>query len=215
MKGTLRAASATGLLLTFAALGLQAQARVILGLGGGVIIPMKSGFNAVESPPLSVKSIGFGGQFMVGILPSPASKVSIRLDLAYANAHYKTPSPARDRDPKMSIRNINMDLVIHPSNAGNVRPYFMAGPTVVSWDYRTGETSSTSGGTGAVKGSFGFNAGAGIEFGAGKVFWFFAESRYIWTKRQAVAVVDNVGTPKGTAFIPIAIGIRIKPMEGQ
>jgi len=217
MKGILRAATATGLLLTLAALGLQAQARVILGLGGGVIIPMKSGFNAVENPNLSVKSIGFGGEFIVGIMPSPASKVSIRVDLAYDNVHYKTPpAPARDKDPKMSIRNINLDLVFHPGNAsGKVRPYIMGGGTLVSWDYRTGETSSTAGSAGKVKGSIGFNGGAGLNIGTGKNVWFFVETRYIWTKKQAVAQQVNVGTEKGTGFIPIVVGIRIKPMEGK
>lgn len=212
MKGTLRAATATSLLLTFAALGLQAQARVILGLGGGVILPMKSGFNAVETPELSVKSVGFGGEFIVGIMPSPDSKVSIRLDLGYGNAHYKTPTPPRDRDPKMSIRNINLDLVLHPGMANaKVRPYVMAGGTIVSWDYRTGVTSSTSGGTGKVKGSVGFNGGAGLNIGTGKVFWFFVESRFIWTKDNPVTAS---GTSRSISYIPIMIGFRLKPMEG-
>jgi hypothetical protein len=214
MKGILRTATATGLLFTFAALGLQAQARVILGLGGGVILPMKSGFNAVETPELSVKSLGFGGEFIVGIMPSPDSKVSVRLDLNYGNAHYGTPpGGARDKDPKMSIRNINLDLVFHPgSNAGKIRPYIMAGGTIVSWDYRTGVTSSTTGGTGKVKGSFGFNGGGGLNIGNGKNLWFFVETRFIWTKSQAVT---TTGVEKGTSYIPIMVGIRIKPMEGN
>ena len=215
MKGILRAATVSGVLLTSAALGLQAQARLVLGLGGGVVIPTKSGFNAVETPPLSVKSLGFGGEFIVGIVPKPDSKITIRLDLAYDNLHYKDVA-GRDRAPKMSIRNINADLVVHPgSSSGMVRPYFMAGPTIVSWDYRTGETSSTAGGTGSVKGSIGFNGGAGLNIGTGKNFWFFIESRYIWTKAQAIAKVTNAGEEKGTGFIPIIIGFRVKPMEGK
>lgn len=211
MKGILRAATVSGLLLTFAAFGLHAQARVVLGLGGGVVIPMKSGFNAVEDPALSVKGVGFGGQFMFGIIPSPDSKVSIRFDLAYDNVHYESVA-GRTKDPKMSIRNFNADIVLHPGNAaGKVRPYIMAGPTVVSWDYRPNDPS----GTGKVKGSFGFNGGAGLNIGTGKRVWFFIESRYIWTKSQAIAQGTNAGTEKGTAFIPIIVGIRIRPMEGN
>jgi hypothetical protein len=210
MKGILRAATVSGLLFTFAAFGLHAQARVVLGLGGGVVIPMKSGFNAVEDPPLSVKGVGFGGQFMVGIIPSPGSKVTIRFDLAYDNVHYESVA-GRTKDPKMSIRNFNADIVLHPgSAAGKVRPYILAGPTVVSWDYRPNDPS----GTGKVKGSFGFNAGAGLNFGQGRLT-FFVESRYIWTKSQAIAQGTNAGTEKGTAFIPIIVGIRIRPMEGN
>ncbi|HEV8599061.1 MAG TPA: outer membrane beta-barrel protein [Gemmatimonadales bacterium] len=211
MKGILRAATASGFLLTFAALGLHAQARVVLGLGGGVVIPTKSGFNAVENPELSVKSVGFGGQFMFGILPSPDSKVSIRFDLAYDNVHYESVA-GRTKDPKMSIRNFNADIVFHAGGQGNVRPYILAGPTVISWDYRPNDPS----GTGKVKGSFGFNGGVGLNLGSpSKTLSFFIESRYIWTKSQAIAQGTTAGEEKGTGFIPIIVGIRIRPMEGQ
>jgi hypothetical protein len=210
MKGILRAATASGLMLTFAALGLHAQARVVLGLGGGVVIPMKSGFEAVEDPELSVKSLGFGGMFVFEIIPKPDSKIGIRFDLNYDNVHYEAVA-GREKDPKMSIRNFNADIVFHPSGQGSVRPYIMAGPTLVSWDYRTG---GGSGGAGKVKGSIGFNGGVGLGIGTGRLS-FFVESRYIWTKSQAVAQVTNAGTEKGTGFIPIIVGIRIKPMEGN
>lgn len=210
MHRLVRVAAASGLLFCLGAVELQAQARLVFGLGGGVVFPMKSGFNAVESPALSVKSLGFGGALIIGILPKEDSKVSIRFDLGYGNVHYETPTPARDKDPKMSIRNINADVVFHVGNQnGKVRPYILAGPTFVSWDYRTGVTSSTAAGTGKVKGSFGFNGGAGLNFGSGKNLWFFAESRIIWTKAQAVTAT---GTEKGTSFIPLLVGIRIKPM---
>ena len=209
MKGILRAASASGLMLTFAALGLHAQARVVLGLGGGAVIPMKSGFEAVEDPELSVKSVGFGGMFVFEIIPKPESKIGIRLDLNYDNVHYESVA-GRTKDPKMSIRNFNADIVFHPGGSGSVRPYIMAGPTLVSWDYRPND----AGGTGKVKASYGFNAGVGLGIGQGRLS-FFVESRYIWTKSQAVAQVNNAGTEKGTAYIPIMVGIRIKPMEGN
>lgn len=210
MKRILRAATASGLILTFAALGLHAQARVVLGLGGGVVIPMKSGFEAVEDPELSVKGLGFGGMIIVEILPKPDSRVGIRFDLNYDNVHYESVA-GRTKDPKMSIRNFNADIVFHPGGQGSVRPYIMAGPTVVSWDYRPNDPS----GTGKVKGSFGFNGGLGLDFGSGKTVTFFAESRFIWTKSQAIAQGANAGTEKGTSFIPIMVGIRIKPMVGN
>lgn len=211
MRGILRAATAAGLLLSSAAFGLQAQARVVIGLGGGLVIPMpKSKFNSVESPELNVKGLGFGGILYLGVVPKPGSKIDIRFDLSYDNIHFKNPG-TRDRDPKMSIRNINMDLVFHVGGSGGVRPYIMAGPSIVSWDYRTGETSSSDpAGRGSVKGGFGFNAGAGIGFGSGSVFSFFAETRYVWTAKRAVT---ESGEQTGAGFIPINIGVRIKPME--
>jgi len=146
----------------------------------------------------------------LGVVPKPDSKINIRFDVSYDNVHY-TPATARDRDPKMSIRNVNMDLVFFPgSSAGKARPYIMVGPSLVSWDYRTGTTSSTPAGTGSVKGGFGFNGGIGVGFGSGKYFTFFAETRYIWTSKRAVTAT---GTQEGTGFIPITLGVRIKPME--
>jgi len=208
MKGTLRVATASGLLLSFAAVGLHAQAHVVMGLGGGLSFPAKSGFNSVESPALSVKSMGWNAVLIFGIVPKPDSKVTIRADLGYGNVHYKDPTPARDKAPKMSIRNVNLDLVLHPVQKGTVKPYIMAGGTLVSWDYRTGETSSTAGGTGSVKGSVGFNGGAGINIGNNPNVWFFAEARYIWTKDRAFA---SSGSSHSGAYIPISVGIRVRP----
>lgn len=213
MKAILRAATVTGLLVISAALGggLHAQAHVVLGLGGGVVIPMKSGFEAVENPKLNVKSLGFGGELIVGIVPKPDSKVTIRLDAAYDNVHYEKTVATATKSPKMSIRNLNVDVVLHPNEKGMVRPYVMAGGTLVSWDYRP----NTPTGTGKVKGSFGFNGGAGLNIGTGEHVWFFVESRFIWTKAQAVAQGANAGTEKGTSFIPIMAGIRIRTMGGK
>ena len=207
MKGILRAATASGILLSCAALGLQAQARVTVGLGGGVVLPMKSGFRQVENPNIEPKSLGFGGELIIGIMPKADSKVGFRVDFGYQNVHYDAPTtPTRDKDPKMSIRNANLDLVLHPgSSSGKIRPYVMVGPSFVSWDYRPNVGTLT----GKVKGSFGFNGGVGINFGAGDKLGFFAESRFIWTKDQAVAQGTNGGTEKGTSFVPIMVGIRI------
>src|SRR5207244_1573603 len=120
-----------------------------------------------------------------GVVPKPDSKVDIRFDLAYDNVHYADPTPARDKPPKMSIRNVNLDAVFHISDKGSVRPYIMAGGSLVSWDYRTGATSSSSPvARGSVKAGFGFNGGLGVSFGSGKYFTFFAETRYIWTNKR-------------------------------
>ena len=206
MKGILRAATASGILLSCAALGLQAQARVAVGLGGGVVLPMKSGFRAVENPNLEPKSLGFGGELFIAVMPKADSRVGFRVDFGYENVHYKEATPTRDKDPKMSIRNANLDLVLHPgSSSGKIRPYVMVGPSFVSWDYRP----NGGGRTGKVKGSIGFNGGVGLNFGAGERLGFFAESRFIWTKSQAVAQGTAGGTEKGTSFVPIMVGIRI------
>ena len=203
MKGTLRVATASGLLLSFAAVGLHAQAHVVLGLGGGLVFPAKSGLNSVESPDLSVKSMGWNTVLIFGIVPKPESKVTIRADLGYGNVHYEEVA-GRERAPKMSIRNFNLDLVLHPTRKGTVRPYVMAGGTLVSWDYRTGEASASA----FVKGSIGFNGGAGINIGNNPNVWFFAEGRYVWTKDRAAA---PSGDSHSGAYIPISVGVRIRP----
>ena len=206
MRGILRAATAVGVLLSSAAFGLHAQARVVIGLGGGLALPIpKSKFNSVEAPgQLSAKSLGFGGLLYLSVVPKPNSMVDIRFDVDYDNVHY-TATPARTGPPKMSIRNVNLDAVFHLGDKGSARPYLMVGPSFVSWDYRTGSTAA-----GAVKGGFGFNGGLGVGFGSGKYFTFFGETRYIWTSKRAVA---TGGTQTGTGFLQITLGVRIKPME--
>src|SRR6185503_2882418 len=87
MRGILRAATAVGVLLSSAAFGLHAQARVVIGLGGGLALPIpKSKFNGVEHDgDVSVKSLGFGGMLYLGVVPKPDSKINIRFDVAYDN----------------------------------------------------------------------------------------------------------------------------------
>jgi opacity protein-like surface antigen len=183
MSATWRGTTAAGLLLIVAAAGVSAQTRVVLGVGGGAIIPSKSSFE-----PPEVKSMGYHMQFMVGISPG-GGKLSFRFDGQYASLNYEEQtSGAR---PKDKIFAVNADLVFHPSSGGSVRPYLLAGPTYGSFKFRSGLTSDPDESTSNV----GFNAGAGINLGGSSKLWFFAESRYIYTKDHK--------------YIPVSIGVRI------
>lgn len=185
MRGTLRTAAAAGFLFVLGASAVVGQTRVVLGVGGGAILPSKSSF---EPPP--VKSVGYHAQVMFGIAPS-AGKVSARFDGQYASLNYEQQvSGAR---PKDKIFVVNADVVLHPGGNGAVRPYLMAGPTYGHFSFRNGLTGTA--GNNVSTNNVGFNGGAGLNMGSGAKVWFFIESRYIYTKDHK--------------YIPVTVGVRI------
>jgi opacity protein-like surface antigen len=182
MRGTMRAMAATGLLLVLAAGGLAGQVRVILGAGGGVVVPTKS----ESSFGPDVKSLGYHLQLMLGV-GARNSMIGVRVDGQYGSVNYEKVGTVT---PKTKIFAVNGDLVLHPTNSGGVRPYLLAGPSYGHFSFRSGLTS-----TDETSNKVGFNAGAGLNFGQREKVWFFTEARYIYTKTHK--------------YFPITVGVRI------
>lgn len=186
MNRSLRAARITLVLLALGATGLSAQARLVLGVGGGVIFPTKGSFGD------DVKSMGYHFQLMAGISPG-AGKLAFRVDGQYGSVNYEEQtSGAR---PKDKILAVNGDLVFHPSRSGSIRPYLLAGPTWGHFSYSSGVTSVGD----ETTSNFGFNGGIGLNMGGGEKTWFFAEFRYIHTEDHK--------------YMPLTVGIRINTRQ--
>jgi hypothetical protein len=182
-----RITATAALLLTLGAAGAQGQTTVVLGVGGGPIFPTK-GENSFGS---DVKSAGYHGQVMVGF-GQAGGKVSVRFDVQYGSVKYV---PTTTTKPKDNILAVNMDLVLHPSSSGAVRPYFMAGPTYGHFSYSSGAAGASYGDV--TTNNFGFNAGVGLRLGSSDKVWFFTEGRYIYTKEHS--------------YMPLTVGVRINP----
>lgn len=186
MRGTLRAVAAAGILLLAGSTVVSGQTRVVLGVGGGAILPTK-GDNSFGS---DVKSLGYHFQAIVGIAPGNG-KVSFRFDGQYGSVNYEElTTGARPKD-KLFV--VNADVVLHPSGGGGVRPYLMAGPTYGHFNFRNGLTGTA--GNDETTNNVGFNGGAGLNIGHGQKVWFFIESRFIYTKEHK--------------YIPVTAGIRV------
>jgi hypothetical protein len=192
MRDTMRAIATTGLVSALVAGGLAAQTRVVLGVGGGALLPTKgdNSFGGTEAGQELKAKLGYHFQFMVGVAPG-GSKVSFRFDAQYGAVNYQKLTSGVT--PKDKIFAVNADLVFHPSTGGGVRPYLLAGPTYGHFSYRNGLTGTA--GADATTSGVGFNGGAGLNFGHGDKVWFFAEARYVYTKEHK--------------YVPITVGIRI------
>jgi opacity protein-like surface antigen len=191
MRGILRSAVAVGLLGILGATGVEAQARVILGVGGGTISPLSKSKWTVGSGT-AVKSLGYNAQFMIGVAPAKGI-FGVRLDGQYASLNHEV-ATAGNR-PKDKLTGANLDLVLHAGQSGSaIRPYILAGPSVYHDSYRTGTTVGDSSNT-----KFGFNGGAGLNFGKSDRVWFFLEARYVYAKIFETS----------HSFVPVDFGVRI------
>ncbi len=184
MKGILRSASGVGFLLALGAAGLEAQAHVVLGFGGGVIVPTKG----EKSFGPDVKSLGYNIEAILGVAPAKG-RITFRVDGMYSAINFKSTSSAT---PKDKLFGIDADVVLHPGTNGSVRPYLMAGPSYLHDSYRSGSTTGN-----ATSSNIGFNGGAGLNFGPSDKVWFFLEGRFIHTKDHS--------------FFPFSLGVRINP----
>jgi hypothetical protein len=192
MRGILRSAVAAGLLFTLGAVGVEAQVRIVLGVGGGTISPLSKSKWTVGTGT-AVKSLGYGAQFMIGV--APKGMVSVRADGQYASLNHEVAAGASTR-AKDKLTGANLDLVLHPgkSDAG-IRPYILAGPSVYHDSYRSANTPVGD----STNTKVGFNGGAGLNLGKSDRVWFFLEARYVYTK-----IFE-----KTHSFVPVTAGIRI------
>src|SRR5213596_3770561 len=142
MRGILRSAVAAGLLFTLCAVGLHAQAKVVLGIGGGAIFPMSKSDYQVGTTGPAVKSVGYNAQVMVGVLPSNGI-VSVRVDGQYAALKHELLSGTIY--PKTKFTGGNLDIVVHPGKKdAAVRPYIMGGGSLFNTKYRASGIADSS-----------------------------------------------------------------------
>src|SRR5258706_146057 len=194
MRGILRSAVAVGFLGILGAASVEAQTRVVLGVGGGTISPLSKTKWAVGTGT-AVKSLGYNAQFMIGVAPSGI--LGFRLDGQYGSVNHEV-ATAGTR-PKDKLTGANLDLELHPSQSGAaIRPYIMAGPSVYHDSYRTGTTVGDSSNS-----KFGFNGGAGLNIGKSDRLWLFVEARYVYAK-----IFE-----KTHSFVPVDVGVRISTRQ--
>src|ERR1041385_1220888 len=109
MRGILRSAVAVGLLGFLGAVGVEAQVRVVLGVGGGTISPLsKSKWTVGSGTP--VKSLGYGAQFMIGARP-PTCRVAVRLagHSASVNPQLASGPTTRAKDKHSALGRLDAD----------------------------------------------------------------------------------------------------------
>jgi hypothetical protein len=191
MRAILRGAVTAGAILALGATGVEAQVRVVLGVGAGTVSPLsKSNWSAVGLGT-DVKSLGYNAQLMLGVQPVKGIW-SVRLDGQYASLNHE---PTGSDHPKDKLIGGNLDLVVHPGqSSAAVRPYILAGPSLYHDSYRTATTTNEASNT-----KLGFNGGAGLALGKSDKVWFFVEARYVYTK-----LFDT-----SHGFIPVTAGVRI------
>jgi hypothetical protein len=194
MRGILRSAVAVGLLGFLGAVGVEAQVRVVLGVGGGTISPLsKSKWTVGSGTP--VKSLGYGAQFMFGVQPAKG-RVSVRLDGQYASVNHELAGSGATTRAKDKLTGGNLDLVLHLGMARSaIRPYILAGPSFYHDSYRSVNTPAGD----STNSKVGFNGGAGLNLGRSERVWFFIEGRYVYTK-----IFD-----KTHSLVPVMAGVRI------
>ena len=191
MGSILRSAVAAAVLVASSAAGVEAQTRLIVGVGGGTVSPLSKDKWQVGSGT-AVKSIGYNAQLILGLQP-PKGIWSIRLDGQYASLNHE--AVAGNNASKDKLTGANLDFVVHPGQPGSVvRPYLLAGPSVYHDSYRSGTSVGDSSNT-----KLGFNGGAGLALGKSDRVWFFLEARYIYTK-----IFDT-----SHGLIPVTAGVRI------
>src|ERR1043166_5271816 len=124
MRGILRSVVAAAVLLVPGASGVEAQVRVILGVGGGTVSPLSKSNWTVGSGS-AVKSIGYNAQLIFGVQPAKGIW-SVRLDGQYASLNHET--VASNSGSKDKLSGANLDLVVHPGRPGTVvRPFIQIG----------------------------------------------------------------------------------------
>lgn len=184
MRWMARRAMTTALLAGLTAAPLGAQARVVLGVGGGLISPTKGDHSFGDG----VKSFGYHVQAILGIAPG-SGRATVRFDGQYGSVNYRKLNAAVQ--PKVRLFVVNADLVLHPRTTSGVRPYLMVGPTFGHFNYRSGVSSLED----ESATQPGFNGGVGLNIGRSERIWWFLEGRYVYTSDHQ--------------YLPLTGGVRI------
>jgi len=184
MKSTIRGA-VLGLAVMLSAQAAHAQG-MSFGLGGGVVVPTGTLSDGT--------STGYTGSALVRLQP-PASPVGFQVEAFYTRFGL---DGGVDGHSRMIGGTAN--AVFAFPGASMARPYLIGGAGVYN-----GKTTITGLGSSDSQTKFGFNAGAGFDFGVGKAK-LYAEARFHAIMK---GVTDpNTGNEKAAYMIPLTVGVR-------
>ncbi len=172
MKRMLGAVILGGLLVASVPGLAGAQSRGSISLGAGANIPIGD-FG-------DVAKIGWLGQ-VAGMITFGDGMLGVRV-----NGTYGQNSGEAEGSGKVKFIGAMGDVVVSPRTAGNLSPYVLAGAGFVNAKNGASETD------------FGWNAGAGIKAGSGKV-GFYVEARFLQVRSEG----------SSTNMIPVTAGVRI------
>jgi opacity protein-like surface antigen len=184
MKSTIRGA-VLGLAVMLGAQAAHAQG-MSFGFGGGVVVPTGTLSDGT--------STGYTGSALVRLQP-PASPVGFQVDAFYTRFGL---DGGVDGHSRMIGGTAN--AVFAFPGASLARPYLIGGVGVYN-----GKTTITGLGSSDSQTKFGFNAGAGFDFGLGKAK-LYAEARFHAIMK---GVTDGTtGDEKAAYMIPLTVGLR-------
>lgn len=173
MRGKLGAVILGGLLVASAPGLVGAQTRGSVSLGAGVNLPIGDFKDAAK--------LGWLGQ-VAGMITFGEGIFGVRVNGTYGQNNFKDEVGGG----KIKMIGAMGDLVVSPRMEGNLAPYVLAGAGFVN--AKNGESDT----------NFGWNAGAGVKAGSGKV-GFYVEARFLSVRSEG----------HSTNMIPITAGVRI------
>jgi hypothetical protein len=177
MKSTMIRGALVGLAVMLSTQAAQAQG-ISLGLGGGVVVPtgdLANGF-----------STGWSGTAQLRVKP-PVSPLGLQVDAFYSRFAFD------GLDGHGRIVGATANALFAFPGVSAARPYLVGGLGL----YNTKVLSES-------QSKFGLNAGAGFDFGLGKVN-LFAEGRFHMIMKQ---LPDANGGEKSGYMIPLTVGVR-------
>jgi outer membrane protein with beta-barrel domain len=184
MKSMIRGA-VLGLAVMVVAQAAHAQA-MSFGVGGGVVVPTGTLSDGT--------STGWSGSALVRVQP-PLSPVGFQVDAFYTRFGLEGGVDGHSR-----MLGGTANAVFAFPGASMARPYLIGGVGVYN-----GQTTVTGLGSSDAQTKFGFNAGAGFDFGLGKAK-LYAEGRFHAIMK---AVPDaTTGDEKTAYMIPLTVGLR-------
>ena len=184
MKSTIRGA-VLGLAVVLVAQAAHAQA-MSFGLGGGIVVPTGTLSDG--------NSTGYSGSALVRVQP-PASPVGFQVDAFYTRFGLQGGVDGHSR-----MIGGTANAVFAFPGASMARPYLIGGLGLYN-----GKTTIDGLGSTDAQNKFGFNAGAGFDFGLGKAK-LFAEGRFHAIMK---GVTDGTTGEEKTAYmIPLTVGLR-------
>jgi opacity protein-like surface antigen len=184
MKSTIRGA-VVGLAVMLSAQAAHAQA-MSFGVGGGVVVPTGTMADG--------NGTGWSGTALLRVQP-PVSPLGFQVDAFYTRFGLEGGIDGHSR-----LLGGTANAVFAFPGASLARPYLIGGVGLYN-----GKTTITGLGSSDATTKFGVNAGAGFDFGLGKVK-LFAEGRFHAMFKSVTDVAT--GDEKTAYMIPLTVGLR-------